>query len=103
MTVLITTFLYGATAIYLLYNAAMHIFIYIANTNLGHKESMKMPLLFLLSGIVMAYFTIIGYRMYKTIPVPLVLKILFYAPIILLALYLLWALLLILSVGGKWN
>jgi hypothetical protein len=103
MSALITTIIYGASAVYLLYYAAMHIFIYFANTSLGHAESLKRPLIYLVSGLIMAALTYLGYRIYKSMPLPLLLKILFYLPASLVILYLLWAVIMVISSGGKWN
>jgi len=102
-TTLITTILYTLTAAYLLYMAILYIFVYIANSNLGHEESFKMPLIYLISGIVFSVLSYLGYKIYKSEDVILLLKIIFYLPLIIVALYGIWAILLLLSAGGKWN
>jgi hypothetical protein len=100
---LLTTIIYVITSIYLLYSAAMHLFVYFANTRLGHEESIKLPLLYLMGGIVFGLLVVIGYRMHQKIEVGLILKSLFYLPIIAVGIYILWAILLIISSGGTWN
>jgi hypothetical protein len=102
-TTLITTILYGLTAAYVMYMAIMNLFVYFANVHLGHEESFKMPMIYLLGGLTLCALTFLGYRIYTLPSIGLLFKILFYIPVLAIILYILWAILLVFSSGGKWN
>jgi hypothetical protein len=102
-TTLITTILYGLTGAYVMYMAIMNLFVYFANVQLGHEESFRMPMLYLIGGILLCGLTYIGYKIYINPSIGILLKVIFYLPIFAIILYALWAILLVVSAGGKWN
>jgi len=101
--IIFITFIYGIVAVYTLYMAALNIYVYVANTNLGHEQSLKVPMLYGIGGLFLAGLTFLGYNMYKNGEVSVLLKVLFYIPSAAVILYLGWAILLLFSSGGKWN
>jgi hypothetical protein len=101
--IIFLSFVYGLAAVYALYMAAINIYVYVANTNLGHIQSLKSPLLYGIGGLLLAGLTFLGYNMYKPGEASVLLKVLFYIPFAAVVLYLGWAILLLFSSGGKWN
>jgi hypothetical protein len=99
----IITVAYSIIAAYTIYSAIMHLFVYFANQKLGHAESFRLPLIYLVCAILFGVVSLIGYRIWTGHSVHLILKSLFYLPVAAVVLYILWAILLILSSGGKWN
>jgi hypothetical protein len=102
----ILTIIYGLIAVYTTYMAALHIFVYIANQRLGHTESLRLPIIYLFCAILFSSVTYIGYRLWTDQPVNFLMKALYFLPFIAIGLYILWAILLVISVsvsGGKWN
>ena len=100
---LILNLIYGVGAIYTTYMAIMHLFVYFANQNLGHTESFRLPMIYLVCAFIFGVNTYIGYRLYSGVNIGLILKSVYYLPFIAVGLYILWAILLIISSGGKWN
>jgi hypothetical protein len=100
---LILTLIYGIAAVYTLYMAGINLFVYIANIRMGQSESLKTPLLYIACAGVFTTTTYIGYRIWANLPTSLLPKMFFYLPIGLVLLYVLWAILLLISSGGKWN
>lgn len=100
---LILTLMYGVAAAYTLYMAATHLFVYFANQRLGYPESPRMPMIYLTLGVVFSITAFIGYKIWTNQPVHILMKGLFYLPIGLILLYVLWGILLLISSGGKWN
>ena len=100
---LILTILYGIVAIYTAYMAVTHLFVYFANQKLGHTESFRMPLIYLTCALLFGSVTLIGYKIQSDNFTHFLLKGLFYLPISVIGLYILWAILLVISSGGKWN
>ncbi|MBK8699642.1 MAG: hypothetical protein IPN29_08870 [Saprospiraceae bacterium] len=93
----------GIAALWLLYHAAMHLFVYFANRSLGHAESFRVPGLYLFGGIAFTALAVGGWYLSKN---PAYGKIglgLLMLPAIIVALYGLWAVFLLISSGGKWN
>lgn len=103
MVGIITAAIYALITLYLIYMAMIHIFVYVANTGMGHQESAKVPIRYALGALFGMAVSFIGYKYYKSGELSLILKIIFYTPISLTLLYILWAVLLLISSGGKWN
>ncbi len=100
---LILTIIYGLGAIYTIYMSAMSIFIYIANNKLGHFESPRLSIIYSVLAIILSIVSIIGYRIINQVPTDLLQKNIFYLPISLVLLYILWVILIIILAGGRWN
>lgn len=100
---LIVTILYGIVAIYTAYLAITHLFVYFANQKLGHAESFRMPLIYLTCALLFGAVTLMGYKIQSGNSSQFLLKAFFYLPISAVILYILWAILLVISSGGKWN
>ncbi len=100
---LILSILYGIVAIYTAYMAVTHLFVYFANQKLGHTESFRMPLIYLTCALLFGAVTLIGYKIQSGNSSHFLLKALFYLPISAIGVYILWAILLVISSGGKWN
>jgi hypothetical protein len=90
-TTLITTILYGLAAAYVLYMAIMYLFVYFANVQLGHEESFRVPMLYLIGGLLLCALTYAGYKIYTIPSSGFFLKALFYLPVFAIILYALWA------------
>lgn len=99
----IITVVYSIIAAYTIYYAIMHLFIYFANQKLGHAESFRLPMIYLVSAILFGLVSFVGYRIWIGHSVHFILKSLFYLPVAAIVLYILWAILLVVSSGGKWN
>ena len=99
----ILTIIYGGVAAYCIYMAIMTLFVYFANHSLGHSESFRMPSIYLFLAALFSTTTFIGYKIWANHSVNFLIKSIFYLPIIAIGLYILWAIVLIISSGGKWN
>lgn len=99
----IITVVYSIIAAYTIYNAIMHLFVYFANQKLGHTESFRLPFIYLVCAILFGLVSFIGYRIWTGQSVHLIFRSLFYLPVAAIVLYILWAILLVISSGGKWN
>lgn len=99
----VLTFLYGIGALYSCYMAILNTFIYVTNTRLGHYESPRLSIIYWVLTIIFIPVSYIGYRIINQLSVHLILKLIFYIPLSLIVLYILFAIILIISSGGKWN
>lgn len=95
--------LYAMGAVYPGYMAITHLFVFFANKNLGHVESFRLPGLYLSGSVLFIICAFIGWRLYNSGNIGLFEKTLFYLPLVLVITYALWAVVLLLSSGGKWN
>ena len=96
--------LYGFAALYAGYLAITHTFVFFANQKLGYEESFRLPLIYLVLTIIFGGAAFLAYKlMSSSANVPSWTKIILYLPIGLIIFYALWAVLLVLSSGGKWN
>lgn len=100
---LILTVIYSLLGLYTLYMALLHSWVYLANQKLGHSESIRLPLIYWVSAVSFSSLSIIGYNIIKGNTDSFILKSLLLIPLALVVLYVLWAILLIISSGGKWN
>ncbi|MBK6362674.1 MAG: hypothetical protein IPF52_03915 [Saprospiraceae bacterium] len=101
--ILILTILYSVVAIYTAYMAIIHLFVYFANQRLGHTESFRLPLIYLTCALLFGTVSFIGYKLFSGGSSHFLLKTWFYLPATAVGLYVLWAILLVFSSGGKWN
>jgi hypothetical protein len=95
--------IYGLSALYFLYMAAMGIFIYFANKSMGHYESFLVPGRNLAFGLILGAF---AYSVWKLMKNPDTYKIgmwLTYFPFIIAGLIVLWFAIVLIGSGGKWN
>jgi hypothetical protein len=99
----ILSLMYGGATLYTGYMAIMHLFVYFANTRLGHEESLRLPMIYLICAVVFGTVTYIGYKLGTGTSLHFIFKALFYLPVAAVLLYILWAVLLVISSGGKWN
>jgi hypothetical protein len=87
-------------ACWFLYQTAMHIFVFVANKKLGHEVDVKS---IRRNGLLASFFGAMAMGGWCTV-LPEWLQLLIAGlPLVLLLLYGLWAALLVISSGGKWN
>lgn len=89
--------------VYTGYMAITRLFVFFANKNLGQDESFRLPGLYLFGSVLFIICAFIGWRLYTSGNTGLFEKMLFYLPIVLVIAYALWAVVLLISSGGKWN
>ncbi len=93
--------IYSVTAFYFLYQAAIGIFVYFANKNLGHYESFLVPGRNLALGLILASMAFGGW---KHINNPSTYKFgmfIVYFPVGIVALIILWVVFVFITNGGK--
>ena len=95
--------IYGIGFLYTAYMTAVHLFVYFANEKAGHTESFRVPLIYIVSALLFGVVAFIGYKLCSGHNVNFVFKALFFLPFAAVILYVLWAILLVISSGGKWN
>lgn len=100
---IIITMLYAMGVIYTGYMAVTHLFVYFANKNMGHEESFRLPGLYLFGCFLFIICAFVGWRLYNSGNAGIPEKLLFYLPLVLVIAYALWAVVLLISSGGKWN
>ncbi len=100
---IIISLLYAMGAVYTGYMAITRLFVFFANKNLGQDESFRLPGLYLFGSVLFIICAFIGWRLYTSGNTGLFEKMLFYLPIVLVIAYALWAVVLLISSGGKWN
>lgn len=99
----VLVWIYGLSALYFLYMAAMGIFVYIANKSMGHYESFLVPGRNLAFGLILGAFAFAGWKLMKN---PTTYKIgmwVTYFPFIIGGLFVLWFAIVLIGSGGKWN
>jgi hypothetical protein len=101
--VLITTILYCVAGIYFVYTALMHFFVIIANYFLGHNTPKGPAFGYSIAAAILALLTYQGYLIVFQSMDASWRKWILFSPLMILILYGLWALLIIISAGGKWN
>jgi hypothetical protein len=99
----VLTMIYGGAAVYFIYMAIMHLVVFFANQGLGHTESFRLPMIYIVCSVIFGIVTFTGYSIWIGQPVYIILNVFFYVPIGALLLYVIWAILIILSSGGRWN
>lgn len=96
-------FLYGATAVYFLYLAAIGIYVYFANRALGHEESFLIPGRNLAVGILITSVAAAGWYLIKYTAYQKSGNVLLFFPAIVVSLFFLYMISLLIASGGKWN
>ncbi len=92
-----------AAALYFLYLAATHIFVYIMNKRAGHYVNFHSSGINISVGGVISLLTIVAWFALKNQGTYKLGNFLLFIPIGLVIVYGLFALMLIISSGGKWN
>jgi FtsH-binding integral membrane protein len=95
--------IYGLTALYFLYQAAMGIFVYFANKSLGHTESFFMPGRNLMVGLVLAFITCSAWYLIQHQPDSKTGFIILYLPTLIIGGFFLFMIVTLILSGGKWN
>ena len=99
----VLVWIYGLSALYFLYMAAMGIFVYVANKSMGYYESFLVPGRNLAFGLILGAFAFGGWKLMKN---PATYKIgmwVTYFPFIIGGLFVLWFAIVLIGSGGKWN
>lgn len=99
----ILVWIYGLTALYFLYLAAMGIFVYLANRSMGHYESFFVPGRNLAAGLILGAIAFGGWKLMKNVGTQKIGLILIYLPFMGVVLFVLWFAMIFATNGGKWN
>lgn len=90
-------------ALYFLYFAAMHVFVYAMNKKEGHYVSFHESGIYLSTGGVISILTILAWYAMKNPGTQKLGNLLLYIPLGLVVAYGLFAIFILLASGGKWN
>lgn len=99
----ILVWIYGLSALYFLYTAAMGMFVYFANKSMGHYESFLVPGRNLVIGLILGGVAFGGWKLMKNPDTATIGLILTYFPFIIALLFLLYFALIFATNGGRWN
>lgn len=99
----VLVWIYGLAALYFLYQAALGIFVYVANKSMGHYESFLVPGRNLAIGLTLSAFAFAGWRLMKNVDTYKIGLFLTYFPFIIGLLFVLWFGMIFATNGGKWN
>jgi hypothetical protein len=94
--------LYGLTALYFLYTAAMGIFVYFANKSMGHYESFLVPGRNLVVGLILAGLTALAWYCVRQPVLSKTAYFLLYLPVIIIGVIFILILINYIS-GARWN
>lgn len=94
---------YVLITFYLLYQSALHLFVYFANKNLGHEESFRTPRLFIVSAFLSSIITATSYFLLKNNPDSAIGNAILFLPIAIVMLIILWTIFLMVVSSGRWN
>ncbi|WP_373492999.1 hypothetical protein [Aquiflexum sp.] len=103
---LILTVIYLLAFINFLYGLVLRIYVHFANKNLGHHDDFIGDITntwHLVLSVVFFLFTFGAYKAYKSPASNPILKWFAFLPVALIVLYILWAIIILISAGGKWN
>lgn len=103
---LILTVIYLLAFLNFLYGLVLRIYVHFANKNLGHHDDFFADVTttwHVVMSIVFFLFAFGAYKAYKSPASHSILKWLVFLPVGLVVLYVLWAIIIIISSGGKWN
>lgn len=89
--------------LYFLYMAAMHFYVYWQNRSMGHEESARSWLLNLVIFLLLLGFSAAAFWLHRYTGQQRLGNFFLFLPLGLVGLYLLWAIFLLISSGGKWN
>ncbi|MCB0659678.1 MAG: hypothetical protein KDC04_02010 [Saprospiraceae bacterium] len=93
----------GLVALYFIYMAALQAFVYFANQNLGQNESFGMVARYGIIAIIFIVILAASWILLKQNGASVLGKVILYFPIGLALGYALWAILIVISSGGRWN
>jgi hypothetical protein len=94
---------YALITFYLLYQSVLYLFVYFANKKLGHEESFRTPLLFIVVAFLSSAITASSYFLLKNNPDSVIGNVILFAPIVIAVAIILWTIFLIIASGGRWN
>jgi hypothetical protein len=95
--------IYGITALYFLYLAGITMFVYFANKSMGHQESFLVPGRNLALGLFLGLFAFVGWKILQNPGLHKIVTFLYYLPVGMIIIYVLWFALLYFSSGGNWQ
>ena len=99
----VLVWIYGLTAVYFLYSAAIRLFVYFSNKSMGHYESFFMPGRSLAIGLIFGGIAFGGMKLMDNPGTYTIGMILTYLPLIIALLYVLFFALIFATNGGRWN
>lgn len=103
---LVTTIVYSVSFLYTAYLFSITLFVHFANKNLGHQDVYfddVNNIIYLVLTIVFGVFTAIGWFAYRNPSLHAIFRWLTFLPIGILVLYVVFAIFLLISSGGRWN
>ncbi|MBK7233066.1 MAG: hypothetical protein IPH93_12600 [Saprospiraceae bacterium] len=95
--------LYGLVSLYYIYLSAMHLFVYFSNKMNGHQESFFEPGKNLIMASVFLFFTLTSWFLIRDSNYAKLGYFVFYIPLVIIGLFVLWTLIMLIGSGGKWN
>lgn len=93
----------AAASVYFTYMSAMHLFIYFANKRLGHPESFFACKQNIVPAVIFIAITTAGYLLKKNAGTPGAAVLVLGFPFFIAILYGLFAVVMIIGSGGRWN
>ncbi len=93
----------GVAALYFLYTAAIHLFVYFANRSLGHQESFLIPGRNLILAAILSTCTLGAWYGMQQEHNNRLANLFLYFPITVVGLFAMWTIILIVGAGGRWN
>lgn len=95
--------LYALVAVYFMYLSALGIFVYFSNKSMGHAESFSDSRKYIILALSFSAFAVLSWFLLRNPHFHTAGLIIFFIPIAIIALYLLWVIIHLISAGGKWN
>ncbi|HQP78165.1 MAG TPA: hypothetical protein PL069_12195, partial [Saprospiraceae bacterium] len=90
-------------ALYFTYLSFTTMFVYFSNKSMGFQESFLEPGKNLILALLFIFFTAASWFLLKSPNYHKLGMIVFYIPIVIIGLYILWAVIMLIGSGGKWN
>ena len=98
-----TLLIYGSAIAYFAYQSYIQLYVYFANKSLGNEESFLMPGRYLGLTLLLIAMSSGGWYLLKYTAMTKLGNLILFFPYIIILLYALFAIVLLLSSGGKWN
>ncbi|MFZ1749908.1 MAG: hypothetical protein WAU01_06935 [Saprospiraceae bacterium] len=95
--------IYGSAILYFGYQTYLQLYVYFANKSLGHEESFSLAGKHLALTIFLIAMSAGGWYLMKYTSMTKLGNVILFFPFIVIGLFALWAIILVLSSGGKWN
>lgn len=95
--------IYALIAAYFLYMTAISLFVYFSNKSMGHNESFFESGKNILVALLFSFFTLSSWFLIRNQNYHKIGLTIFYIPLVVIGIFLLWALTIIIGSGGKWN